>query len=133
MRLKKTVSGAAVGALALAMAVPGLAQGTKPTTPAASPATPSAQAPASPSATPSPTAAPATQAAQPTFDPAVARRITPADVKKRMDAGEKTIIIDSRSSPGDTIIKGAVHVPNAKLDAWAKDVAKDTLIVTYCT
>ena len=133
MRLKRTVSGAATGALALAMAVTGLAQGAKPTAPAAPPAKTSAQAPSPPSATPSPTAAPAAQAAQPTFDPAVARRITPAEVKKRMDAGEKTIVVDSRSSPGDTIIKGAVHVPNAKLDAWAKDIAKDTLIVSYCT
>jgi hypothetical protein len=134
MRLKTRVSGGGAAlALVLALAVPGLAQETKPTTPGKPTANPAAQAPAPAPTTPTPTTTPAAQAMQGNFDPAVARRITPEDVKKRMDAGEKTIIVDSRSSTGDTIIKGAVHVPNAKLDAWAKDIAKDTLIVSYCT
>jgi len=65
--------------------------------------------------------------------PGEARRISADDLKKRMDAGEKPIILDTRFATGDTIAKGAVHVTNDKIDAWAKDVPKDKLIVAYCT
>jgi hypothetical protein len=68
----------------------------------------------------------------PTFDPAVARRIGVEELSKRLDAGERVVIIDSRAGVDGTMIKGAVHVPNDRLEAWAKGVAKDTLIVTYC-
>ena len=66
-------------------------------------------------------------------DPGVARRITPADLQKRMAAGEKAIVLDTRASVGDTIAKGAVHVPNDQIETWAKDVPKGTLIAAYCT
>jgi len=71
--------------------------------------------------------------AAPTFDPGIARRITPEEVQKRREGGEKAIILDTRPSPSDAIIKGAVHVPNDRIEAWAKDAPKDALIVTYCT
>jgi len=67
------------------------------------------------------------------FDPGVARRITPEEVQKRRQHGEKAIILDTRPSPSDAIIKGAVHVPNDRIESWAKDAPKDALIVTYCT
>jgi rhodanese-related sulfurtransferase len=75
------------------------------------------------------------RAAQPTqrFDPEVARRITPDEVQRRNAAGEKPIILDTRSSLGDTIAQGAVHVTNDRIESWAKDKPKDALIVTYCT
>ena len=66
-------------------------------------------------------------------DPGVTRRITPEEVQRRRDAGEKPIILDTRASVGEVIIRGAVHVPNDRIEAWAKDCAKDALIVTYCT
>ena len=68
------------------------------------------------------------------FEPGVVRRITPEEVQQRRDAGEKPIILDARTSVGsDVIIRGAVHVPNERIEAWAKDTAKDVLIVAYCT
>jgi hypothetical protein len=67
------------------------------------------------------------------FDPGVVRRITPAEVQRRRDAGEKMIVLDARGSVADGMIRGAVHVPSDQLDAWAKGVRKDALIVAYCT
>lgn len=67
------------------------------------------------------------------FDAKVARRITPDEVKKRMDAGEKVVFIDTRGSFSGPIVKGAHHVPSGKLDEWSKEIAKDMLIVAYCT
>ena len=84
-----------------------------------------------------PVAAPAATQAVPTsadaFDPKVARRITTDEVKKRMDAGQKFIVIDTRSKFSGPMVKGATHVSYDKLDAWAKDLPKDTFIVAYCT
>ena len=121
MRLKNMLSGAAAGALTLALVAPGLAQ--QPQSPAPT-SKPAAQSPA-----PSSAAQPATEK----FDPAVARRITAEELKKRLDNNEKVILLDTRGNTGDAIAKGAVHVPNSKIEEWAKDIAKDTLIVTYCT
>jgi hypothetical protein len=67
------------------------------------------------------------------FDPQVARRIKPEEVQRRREAGERVRLIDTRSSVGDVIAKGAVHVPNDRLETWAKDVPKEALIVAYCT
>ena len=67
------------------------------------------------------------------FDPGVVRRITPEEVQRRRHAGEKPIILDARASVSDVIIHGAVHVPNERIEAWAKDAPRDALIVAYCT
>lgn len=67
------------------------------------------------------------------FDASVARRITIDDVKKRIDAGEKVVVLDIRGSVSGPIAKGAEHVPGTQLAEWAKDKDKDLLIVTYCT
>lgn len=67
------------------------------------------------------------------FDPAVARRIKPEEVQKRQAAGEKLILLDTRGSVGNLIAKGAVQVPGSGVEAWAKDIPKDALIVAYCT
>ena len=100
-------------ALVLAYATPGLAQ-------QPAPATKQAQ---------EKTATTPTEA----FDPKVARRITPDDVKKRMDAGEKVVFIDTRSGFSGPVIKGAQHVTSDKIEGWSKEIAKDMLIVAYCT
>jgi rhodanese-related sulfurtransferase len=71
--------------------------------------------------------------AAPALDPKVARRITIDELRKRIDAGEKPIIVDARSGFTGPMIKGAVRVPGDKLEAWAKTVSKDAFIVTYCT
>ena len=121
MHLSKILSAAAVGVLALASAAPGLAQGTP--TPATTPAvqsTPAGQA--------------AAQGSEP-FDVAVARRMTPEELKKHMDAGEKVYVVDARFSPRGAIVKGAVLKTTEQLEAWAKEsnVPKNALIVAYCT
>ena len=67
------------------------------------------------------------------FDPAVARRITPDEVQQHLKAGEKPIMLDARASVGDVVAQGAVHVPSDRLDGWAKDVPKKSLIVAYCS
>ena len=67
------------------------------------------------------------------FDLTVARRITPAEVQQRLTAGEKPILLDARTSVGVLVAQGAVLVPPDRLEAWAKDVPKKSLIVAYCT
>jgi hypothetical protein len=67
------------------------------------------------------------------FDPSVARRIKPEEVRQRQKAGQKPIILDTRASVSDEIVKGAVIVPADGIEAWAKDVPKKALIVAYCT
>src|SRR5262245_11007057 len=52
------------------------------------------------------------------FDPEVARRITPDEVQQRRAAGEKPVILDTRSSLGDMIAQGAVHVTNDDIATW---------------
>lgn len=114
MRLKYICGGVA---LVAALALPALAQ--------------SGGAPAK-VVTPAPMAKPDIQSAEP-FDVAVARRVTVDDVKKWMEAGVKIRIIDTRSSFTGAMVKDAEQVPDAKLAEWSKDLAKDTLIVAYCT
>lgn len=60
-------------------------------------------------------------------------QITAAQLKERLDKGEKITIIDARHDVGGQIVKGAIHVPMDKLEDWAKGVDKDAMIVTYCT
>ena len=59
--------------------------------------------------------------------------MTAPELKTRLDKGEKVIIIDARHEVGGEIIKGALHIPSDKLEAWAKDADKNAVIVTYCT
>ena len=117
MRLRLLSIGAA---LALASASPGLAQ------------QPAAPAQGDPHAHAEKAQAAAASSKE-AFDPKVARRITPDDVKKRMDAGDKVVFVDTRSSFTGPKVAGAHHVPLGKVGDWSKDLAKDTLIVAYCT
>lgn len=64
---------------------------------------------------------------------AAKQQMTAEDLKLRLDKGEKVIIIDARHDLAGQIIKGAIHVPSDKLDAFAKDADKNAVIVTYCT
>jgi rhodanese-related sulfurtransferase len=61
------------------------------------------------------------------------QQMTAKELKTRLDNGEKVIIIDARHELSGQIIKGAIHVPSDKLDAWAKDADRNSVIVTYCT
>ena len=59
--------------------------------------------------------------------------MTAKDLKQRLDKGEKIVILDARAGLNGQIIKDAIHLPEDKLEEWAKNVDKATVIVTYCT
>ena len=60
-------------------------------------------------------------------------QIAAKDLKARIEKGEKITIIDARHDVGGEMIKGAIHVPSDRLEAWAKSADKNSVIVTYCT
>ena len=70
-------------------------------------------------------------AAQATKPP---ERIAVTDLKKKLDSGEKLLLIDVREDwelEQDGAIAGAIHIPVAELDARMKDIPKDAQIVFY--
>ena len=63
-----------------------------------------------------------------------AGRIAVTDLKKKLDSGEKFLLIDVREDwelKQDGAIAGAIHIPVAELDARMKDIPKDVQIVFY--
>jgi rhodanese-related sulfurtransferase len=77
----------------------------------------------------SPTATPGVTATAEAVEP---RRIEIPDVQSRLTAGTKMIFLDGRTHVSGKILKGAIHVPYDKVEAWSKEVPKDTMIVAYC-
>jgi hypothetical protein len=66
--------------------------------------------------------------------PKAPERIAIAELKKKLDSGEKFLLIDVREDwelAQDGAIAGAIHIPVAELDARMKDIPKDTEIVFY--
>jgi rhodanese-related sulfurtransferase len=120
MNSNRILTGLAIGAFALASVIPAFAQDAAKT----------AASQDKPAIAPTAKAAPDPKD---DFDPAIARRITMDDLKKRLDAGEKATYLDTRYSPTGPIIKGAQIVTFDKVGGWATNVPKDTFIVTYCT
>ena len=64
-------------------------------------------------------------------------RVTAAEVRRRLDAGEPTFIVDLRS-PLDFALDprlppGAVHIPAEDLPARAAEIPRDRDVVLYCT
>jgi membrane protein DedA with SNARE-associated domain len=64
-------------------------------------------------------------------------RITPEELKKKMDAGEEVVIVDLRGSMDfeaePITIPGARRINSADLDAAKEELAKAPEIVLYCT
>jgi rhodanese-related sulfurtransferase len=64
-------------------------------------------------------------------------RITVDDVRKRMEAGEEFIFVDTRNpqawSQSDVKLPKAIRVPLDSLDENLSKIPKDRPIVTYCT
>ena len=61
-------------------------------------------------------------------------RIAVTDLKKKLDSGEKFLLIDVREDyeiKQDGAIPGAIHIPMGELDARMKDIPKDVEIVFY--
>lgn len=66
-----------------------------------------------------------------------APRITPHDLKQRMDAGEDLTIIDVRNpqawAQSDTMIPEAIRVPIDEFERHLSQIPKNRPVVTYCT
>jgi hypothetical protein len=64
-------------------------------------------------------------------------RITPEELKKKMDAGEEVVIVDLRGSMDfeaePITIPGARRISAADLDSAKDELAKAPEIVLYCT
>jgi len=64
-------------------------------------------------------------------------RITVDEVRKRMEAGEDFVLIDTRNpqawSQSDVKLPKAIRVPLDSLDENLSKIPKDRPIVTYCT
>ena len=61
-------------------------------------------------------------------------RMAVSDLKKRLDSGEKFLLIDVREDwelKQDGAIPGAIHIPVAELDQRMKDIPKDVQLVFY--
>lgn len=64
-----------------------------------------------------------------------AERITPAELKARMDRGENIVIFDvrAREARGETQIKGAVVMPLNELEGRVSEIPFGATIAAYCT
>lgn len=71
-----------------------------------------------------------------TEEPVPDDRITIEQLKRKMDAGEKLVILDARKGSawiGSTVkIKGAIHCTNEDLEAKIPELPRDREIVIYC-
>ena len=83
------------------------------------------------SAVPAGQPAQAQQAANPAED---ARRITAAELKQKLDAGE-AVVYDTRAKTAYDLehIKGALSMPSNEVATRTGELPKDKLIVFYCT
>ena len=64
-------------------------------------------------------------------------RITPDEVKERMDRGEQFVFVDSRNdkawAESDVKLPGAVRLPLKEAGSRAGELPRDRTIITYCT
>ncbi len=61
-------------------------------------------------------------------------RIAVSDLKKKLDSGNKLLLIDVREDEElkqDGAIPGAIHIPMGELDKRMKDIPKDVQLVFY--
>ena len=62
------------------------------------------------------------------------KRIAVSELKKKLDSGEKLLLIDVREDwelKQDGAIPGAIHIPVAELDKRMQDIPKDIQLVFY--
>jgi 3-mercaptopyruvate sulfurtransferase SseA len=64
-------------------------------------------------------------------------RITPEEVKARMDGGETFVFVDSRSAQswkGSTKkLPGAIRVPSSEVAEHLDEIPREGVVVVYCT
>ena len=64
-------------------------------------------------------------------------RISPAEVKRRIDAGERVTLLDSRApaqwAASPTKLPDAIRVPLDEIESHLGEIPRDGLVVAYCT
>jgi rhodanese-related sulfurtransferase len=64
-------------------------------------------------------------------------RISKEEVKRRLDAGEQIVLLDTRSvdawREADAQIPGSIRVPPDAVEQHLDEIPREGLIVTYCT
>jgi rhodanese-related sulfurtransferase len=64
-------------------------------------------------------------------------RVTPEEVKERMDRGEKFIFVDARNpkawEESKVRLPGALRIPADDAEKRVGDLPQDRTIITYCT
>lgn len=70
-------------------------------------------------------------------EPVPEGRISIHELKRKLHAKEKLVILDNRTGSswiGSLVkIKGAIHMPNDQVSSRIDEIPKDREIVTYCT
>ena len=59
-------------------------------------------------------------------------RITPQELKAKVEAGEPVLIVDVLKATDGGKIQGALHVPLAQIEAGIAHLPSGREIVTYC-
>ncbi len=64
-------------------------------------------------------------------------RVTPEEVKERMDRGEKFTFVDARNAKAwdesNVKLPGALRIPADEVEKHVGDLPNDRTIITYCT
>lgn len=64
-------------------------------------------------------------------------RVTPEELKRKLDCGEEVVVVDLRSSldfeAEPQTIPGALHVKTSDLDDMRSELARAAEVVLYCT
>ena len=59
-------------------------------------------------------------------------RITPQELRVKVEAGEPVLIVDVRKATDGGKIQGAVHFPLAQIEAGIARLPAGREVVTYC-
>jgi len=64
-------------------------------------------------------------------------RITPEDLKRKLDAGEDIVVVDLRHSlefdAEDVKLPGALHIDPKEIEQRHQEIPRDRDVVLYCT
>jgi rhodanese-related sulfurtransferase len=65
------------------------------------------------------------------------KRITVEELKRRMDSGERLVILDTRAQEAweksDIQIPGSLRVPPDEVEKHLQEIPREAAVVTYCT
>ena len=64
-------------------------------------------------------------------------RVTPDEIKQRMDRGEPIAFVDARNpqawAESKKKLPGAIRVPAGEVEAHLAEIPRDRAVVAYCT